>query len=398
MAIRKLGIVGIAAAALLAAGTGPIQAQSVKIGYLSDLTGAGSTLGGESSIPAIKMAIEDFGGTALGKPIELIVADTLNKPDVGLGIAREWIDTQGVTAILDVNNSAVALAVTGLSEEKKVIFLSGASSTKLTNESCSPYYTGWQADNRTLAYSVALPLAKQGNDNWFFITVDYAFGHDLEANAMKAVESAGRKILGAVRHSPQTTDYSAFLLEAQSKGAKTIFLATFGSYMVNIIKQVKEFGMDVKLVPVYMAETDIKAIGQENLTNVSGAVTFYWGRNEKTKAFSKRYEAVFGRPPTFLNAQQYAAVTHYLKAVQKAGTTDATAVAAAMRSFPVEDATDTSAYIREDGKVMRDMYTFDVKSKAESQSEWDVMKITSTADKEEVNQPIAESTCKLVKK
>ena len=344
------------------------------------------------------MAIEDFGGEVLGKKIELLVADQQNKPDVGLSIAREWIDTKGVTAILDVNNSAVALAVNDLTQEKKITFLDGGSTTKLTNDACSPYLSQWIPDTYSLAYSLALPLVKAGNDNWFFITVDYAFGHDLEAKGIAAVESAGGKVVGSVRHSPQTTDYSAFLLEAQSKGAKTIALATFGSYMINIIKQAREFGMDVKMVPFFMAMTDIKSIGLENLKNVSGGIMFYWDRNDKTRAWSKRYEERFGRPATFSNAQQYNAVIHYLKAVKAAGTTEAKAVAAKMLELPVEDQTDVSAYVRKDGRVARDMYSFDVKTPEESKGEWDVMKITATADKEDVTLPLSESKCPLVNK
>ncbi|MCB1475794.1 MAG: ABC transporter substrate-binding protein [Rhodobiaceae bacterium] len=397
MALHKFKLLTAATAAIVVAAAGSASAETVKIGYLSDLTGASGVLGGQSSVTGIEMAIEDFGGELLGNKIEFLVGDMLNKPDVGLSIAREWIDTQHVTAILDVNNSAVGLAVNDLTKEKNITFLGGASTTKLTNENCAITHTQWQADTYSLARSLALPLVKQGNDNWFFITVDYAFGHDLEAKGIAAVESAGGKVVGSVRHSPQTTDYSAFLLEAQSKGAKTIALATFGSYMINIIKQANEFGMDVKMVPFFMAMTDVKSIGQDTLKNVSGTITFYWDRNDKTRAFSERFAKKFGRPPTFHNAQIYSATMHYLKAVKKAGTTEAKAVAEAMRSFPVEDATDTSAYIREDGRVMRDMYSFDVKPSSESKSEWDLMKVTATADKDDINQPLSESKCPLVK-
>ncbi|MGE0231296.1 MAG: ABC transporter substrate-binding protein [Flavobacteriaceae bacterium] len=398
MALNGLKLLGAAAAATFVFGAGAAHAQGAKIGFLTDITGASGVLGGESSTVAVKMAIKDFGGEVLGKPIELVVADQQNKPDVALAVAREWIETQGVTAILDVNNSAAALAVTGLTRDKNTIFLGGGSTTKLTNEECADTHTQWIPSSHSLSNAVTLPLVKLGNDNWFIITVDYAFGHDLEAKMTDALKSAGAKVVGSVRHSPQTTDYSSFLLEAQSKGAKTIALATFGSYMVNIIKQANEFGMDVKLVPVYLALTDIKAIGLENLKNVSGATPFYWGRNEKTKEFAERYRKEFGRPPTFHNAQVYSATTHYLKAVKKAGTTEAKAVAAAMRSFPVEDATDTSAYVREDGRVMRDMYIFDVKTPAESTGEWDFLKITAVADKEDIDPPLSKSTCALVKK
>ncbi|MCB1475793.1 MAG: ABC transporter substrate-binding protein [Rhodobiaceae bacterium] len=398
MALNKLRIIGAAAAAAFTLSAGIAQAEQVKLGYGSDLTGASSVLGGESSVTAIKMAIEDMGGELLGQPIELLISDTLNKPDVGLGLARKWIDEDHVTALLDFNNSAIALAVTELAAEKNVIYMSGGSTTKLTNEQCHETTSQWIPSSYSLARSVTVPLVKQGADNWFFITVDYAFGHDLEAKAIEAVEGAGGKVVGSVRFSPQTTDYSAFLLEAQSKGAKTIGLVSFGSYMINTIKQANEFGMDVRLVPFYMALTDIKSVGLETLKNVSGATLFYWGRNDKTKAFSKRFEERYGRPATFHNAMMYSEALHYMKAVKAAGTTEAKAVAAKMREMPIDDATDTSAIVRLDGRVARDMYVFDVKKKEESTSEWDVMKIVATGNKDDLEQKLSESTCALLKK
>jgi len=392
--LKWLGAVAVAG---LTFGAGIAQAEGVKIGYLSDISTSGAVLGGESSVVSIKMAIADFGGEVLGKPIELLVADTQNKPDVALAIAREWIDTQGVTVITDVNHSASALAVNDLTREKNITFLGSGASTRLIGDSCAETHTQWIPNNHSLAYSIVLPLVKQGHDNWFFLTVDYAFGHDLEALMSKAVVSAGGKVVGAVRHSPQTTDYSAFLLEAQSKGAKTIGLVSSGTMVINIIKQATEFGMDVALVPAYLSLTDIKSIGVENLRQAYSATAFYWDRNEKTREFAARYQKEFGRPPTFHNAQLYSATTHYLKAVKAAGTVDGKAVAAKMREMPVEDATDTSAYVRADGRVMRDMYAFDVKTPEESKSEWDFLKVTATADKEDIAPALSDSGCPLVK-
>jgi len=387
----------MAAAALLAI-SGSASAESLKIGLLTSLTGPISVLGGDSNIAATKMAIDDAGGSVLGRPIELLVSDTQNKPDVALAIAREWIDTKDVTAIFDVNHSAAALAVAGLTEEMGVNFLSEAGATALTNENCADTHTQWLVDSYALIQALVTPLVRAGNDDWFFIAVDYAFGHDAEAKGIEAVKKAGGRVVGSVRHSPQATDFSAYLLEAQAKGAKTIVLATFGAFQTAIIKQVKEFNMNVKLAPLYLGITDIKAIGMENLIDVSATASFYWDRNEKTRAFSERFLKYYNRPPTFLNAEAYQATTHYLKAVEAAGTTDAKAVAAKMRELKVEDATDVSAYVREDGRVMRDMYALTVKPLGESTGEWDMLKVTDVADKEDINLPLSQSTCKLVKK
>ncbi|MFV0384931.1 ABC transporter substrate-binding protein [Paracoccus sp. (in: a-proteobacteria)] len=376
----------------------PAMAQEppVRIGYLSDMSGAGSSIGGASSFPAIEMAIEDFGGEVLGRSIDYVSADQLNKPDVGLGVAREWLDQGGVTMILDANNSAVSLAVGELTARRKVIYMSGGSTMKLTNEACNRYMTQWIPDTYALAHSLAKPIVEGGNDKWFFIAVDYAFGHDLAAQGKAAVEAAGGTVLGVARHSPQTSDYSAFLLEAQASGADTVALATFGSYMVNLIKQANEFGMEVKLVPFFLSLEDIHSIGLDNMHNVTGTTAFYWDRTDASRAWSARYEERFGRPATFLNAQQYSAVTHYLKSVAQAGTTDGDAVADAMMELAVGDATDISAVVRPDGRVARDMYLIDVKSPADSVGQWDLARVVATVDKADASLPLEQSTCPLV--
>ncbi|MGE0231436.1 MAG: ABC transporter substrate-binding protein [Flavobacteriaceae bacterium] len=395
----KKGLHTIAGASLaLALAAGSAAAAGVTIGFLTDMTGASGVHNGESSLPVIQMAIEDAGGTILGEPVKVLSADQLNKPDVALGIAREWVEREGVNFITDVNNSAAALAINDWIRGKNVLFASGASTTKLVGENCSDQHTQWLPNSDVLSKAIVIPLVKQGADKWFMITVDYAFGHDLEEKSIAAIKAAGGEVVGSVRHSPTTTDYSAFLLEAQSKGAKTIGLVTFGSYMVNIIKQVQEFGMDVQLVPYYLTLPDIKAVGLDALKNVSTSVLFYWDRNDKTRAFARRYEERYGRKPTISNAYVYQAVHHYLKAVKAAGTTDAKAVAAKMRELKVEDATDISAYVSEDGRVVRDMYAVKTKTAAESKGDWDYFTITATADKDTIFTPISESKCPYVKK
>lgn len=396
--LSKFRMLALAATTILAASAISAQADTTKIGYLAALTGATSALSGESSIPAIQMAIEDFGGKSLGEPIEFIKGDYLGKPDVGLSVAREWIDQQGVDVILGLDNSAVALAVGDLVKEKNINALMIAAAMAVTNEKCSDVSTQWLMDSYGLTRAITLPVYEAGNNDWFFITVDYAFGHDIEAKAMDALKGAGANIIGAVRHSPETTDFSSFLLEAQSRGAKTIALPTFGTWQTAIIKQAKEFGINATLVPFFLGDTDVNSIGQENIANVQTALQWYWNSDDTTREFTKRFRERYNRPPTFTNALAYQAVTHYLKAVEAAGTREAKAVQAKMIETPIEDKTGFKGYIRPDGRVMRDMYSVKVKAPGESQGDWDYFTVTGTIDKEKVALPLAESKCSLVKK
>jgi branched-chain amino acid transport system substrate-binding protein len=387
------------AAVFAAPGGAEAQSQAgVKIGMLTSLGSVSAAMSGPSSVEAIKMAIDDFGGSVLGQPITLIVGDHLDKPDVGLSIARQWFDTEKVDAIVDVNNSAVALAVNELAREKNKIFLAGAATSDLIGEHCSATTTQWIPDTYAVAHAGVLPVAAAGNGDWFFLTVDYAFGHSLEENAIRVVEEKGGKVVGAVRFPPNTTDFSSFLIEAQSKGAKTLGLVTSGSSLVNIVKQANEFGGDFKIAPFFLADTDVKAIGLDLLGNVSGVTPFYWDRNAETRAWSLRFEKRFGRPPTFSNEQHYNAVSHYLQAVQAAGTKDAQAVGAKMREMPLKDASGVSGYVREDGRVMKDMFAYRVKSSKESKGDWDLLQIVATVSKDDINIPLRQSACPLVKK
>ncbi|MCO6385303.1 ABC transporter substrate-binding protein [Oceanicola sp. 502str15] len=365
----------------------------VKIGFLSDLSGGASALSGESTAEAVRMAIEDMGGEVLGAPVELLVADQLNKPDVGLAIAREWFDTEQVDLLLDVNSSAVALAVNDLAQERNRVFVTGSSAAELVGERCAITTTEWIADTKTLSRSIAAPLVAEGFDNWFFITIDYAFGHALEEEASKSIEAGGASIVGSVSHSPQTTDFSSFLLEAQARGAQTLALATFGTHTTNIIKQAREFGLDVKIVPFFLSLVDIKAIGQENLADTYSSTSFYWNRNEASRAWAARFQERWERAPTFANAQHYSSTLHYLKAVKAAGTDEAQAVAKAMHDMPIEDETGIVAYLREDGRVVREMYSFKVKTPDQSESEWDVMEIIATLPGDQAAPPLEESGC-----
>lgn len=369
----------------------------LKIGFLSDMSGATSVLTGESARVAAQMAVDDFGGIVNGEPIKMIVADHLNKPDVGLGIAREWLDVEKVNVVLSADNSAVALAVSDLIKDKPVMMVHGASTAKLTNENCLPNQIQSLMDTYGLARAITIPLVEQGEKKWFFITVDYAFGHDLEAKGIAGVQQAGGEVVGSVRHAPSTTDFSAFLLEAQSKGATTIALATFGNWQNTIIKQAEEFGLDVTLVPYFMGITDIKATGLDNLKGVKGAIQFYWDENDQTREFSTRFEAKFGRPPTFTNAMNYEMTRHYLKAVAAVGSADADKVQGWMKANPVEMINGDVSTIRADGRVARPMYTFEVKEASESKGDWDFLKLTGRVAPETLLLPAAESTCALLK-
>ncbi len=396
MSFRKIMFVASAATALLIA-RGAMA--DVTIGYLADLSGATSVLSGKSSQAAMEMAIEDFGGKVNGEDIKLLSADHLGKPDVGLGIAREWIDQKKLNLLFSVDNSAVALAVSDYVKDKDVAFIHGASTSKLTNESCGPNQIQMLVDSYGLSRAITTPLVKENHKNWYYITVDYALGHDLESHGATAIKEAGGKFLGSSSHSPQATDFSAFLLEAKSKGADTIGLATFGSYQVAIAKQAQEFGMtDVALAPFFLGITDIKAAGLDAFQNVHGAIQFYWDQNDKTRAFSKRFEKRFGRPPTFTNAMAYEFVTDYLKAIQKAGSKEASKVTAAMRAAPLEMINGDTATIRADGRTLRPMYSYVTKKPSESKGDWDYLKITGTIPADSLAPPLSESKCPLIKK
>ncbi|WP_238366904.1 ABC transporter substrate-binding protein [Mesobacterium pallidum] len=390
---RSTKFVAAAVAALVAASAAQAE---VTIGYLGALTGAQADMTGEAALHATRMAIADFGGEVNGEPIEVLVADHAGKPDLGLATAREWVDAEGVNLILNVDNSAVALAVSDLIKDKNVTMAMGASSSRLINESCGPHQIMLLLDNGTLARAVTLPQLEAGAKDWYFITVDYALGHDLEAQATKAIEANGGTVKGSVVHSPQATDFSSFLLQAQSSGATNIALATFGAWQNAIAKQAQEFGVQQSLSPFYLADTDIKSAGLDTLQNVTGTIQFYWDENDATRAFSDRFREDFGRPPTFTNAYHYEFTTHYLKAIEATGGTDADAIQAWMRDNPMALINGDTATIREDGAVVRDVLSYRTKTLAESTGDWDFLEITGKVDGESIAQPLADSACPLV--
>lgn len=386
MALSGVGALAIAAPAMA----------DVKIGLLTDMSGATSALTGRGAQRAVEMAIEDFGGTVNGEKIVLLVADHLNKPDVGLGIAREWVERDEVNTLLSVDNSAVALAVSDLIKDRDVAMFLGASTSRLINENCGPNQAMMLLDTTALARAITIPQIRDGSDKWFFITVDYALGQDLQAKGVAAIEGEGAEVVGTALHSPQTTDFSAFLLEAQSKGAQTIALATFGAWQNAIAKQAQEFGVTAKLSPYYLGDTDIHSTGLETLQNISGAIQFYWDQNDQTRAFAERFQESFDRPPTFTNAYSYEFATHYLNGIKATGSKQAATVVQWMRDNPMPLINGDTATIRPDGYTLRDVYTYRTKTPEESSGAWDYLEITGKVEAADIAPDLAESTCSLV--
>ncbi|UGY03832.1 ABC transporter substrate-binding protein [Bradyrhizobium quebecense] len=395
-------------AVLCLAAVGSVRAQVsgdvVRIGVINDMSGLYSDLGGEGSVEAARLAIEDFGPTVLGKKVELMSADHQNKPDIASGIVRRWIDENGVDLIADGGNSATALAIQAITREKKRIFvISGPGSSDLTGKQCSPYGFHFTYSTYAEASAVTKAMLKKGADTWFFLTADYAFGHALERDASSFITTAGSKVVGSVRHPLGASDLSSFLLQAQNSKAKVIALANAGGDTVNSLKQASEFGIgksaDQNIVALLMLITDVHSLGLEAAQGIIYATSFSWTQNEATRTFGHRFMARrHGQAPTMIQAGVYSGVMHYLKAVQAAGTDDAGAVAAAMRKLPVNDFMTQNAQIREDGQVMRSMYLVQAKSPSESREPWDYEKVIATISPDEAWRPLAEGGCPFVTK
>jgi branched-chain amino acid transport system substrate-binding protein len=374
----------------------------VKIGVLTDLSGLYSDLSGSGAVRAAQMAVEDF--TAQAKPnfkIEVISSDHQNKGDIAANKAREWIDTQKVDVIVDLVTTSTALAVMKVAKEKnKITLVSGAASTPITNEECTDTNVHWTYDTYALANGTGKAVVKQGGDTWFFLTADYKFGQSLEADTAKVVKANGGKVLGSVRHPFPGTDFSSFLLQAQSSGAKVIGLANAGTDTTNSIKQAAEFGVTPKqtLAGLLMFITDVHAIGLKATQGMYLTTGFYWDRTDETRAWSKRFFEKQKRMPTMAQAGDYSAVMHYLKAVQAAGTDDTAAVMKKMKETPVNDFFAKDGKIRVDGRMVHDMYLAQVKKPEESKYPWDYYHIRQTIPGDQAYMPLSESKCPLVKK
>jgi branched-chain amino acid transport system substrate-binding protein len=365
----------LAAAALVAliAGGGAAEAQQgpVKIGILNDQSGLYADLSGKGSVEAARMAVEDAGGKVLGQPVEIVSADHQNKPDVGSAIAQKWYDAENVDMIADVPTSSVALAVQQVSrDKKKLVMFSGPAASEITGEKCSPYSVHWTYDTYALAHVTGLSVVKAGGDTWFFLTADYAFGHALERDTAAVVEENGGKVLGTVNVPLNNQDFSSFLLQAQGSKAKIVGLANAGGDTVNSIKQAAEFGITAggqKLAGLLVFVSDVHSLGLQIAQGLQLTEAFYWDQNDETRAWSKRFAArMSGREPTSVQAGVYGSVLHYLKAVQAVGSKDPDKVMEQMRQTPINDFMTKNGTLRVDGRVLRDMYLFEVKKPAES--------------------------------
>jgi branched-chain amino acid transport system substrate-binding protein len=354
------------------------------------------------SVHAARMAVEDYGGKVLGRPIEVIFADHQNKPDVGANIARQWIETEGVNVILDIPNSAVGLAVREVTRTHDAVDINtGAASSDLSGKACSPHGVHWSFDTYGLAATTGRALVKQGGDTWFFITADYAFGHALERDTSAVVVAGGGKVVGAVRHPINTADFSSFLLQAQASKAKIIAFSNAGGDTINAVKQAAEFGQgrnsDQRLAALLLQFPDTHALGLEAAQGLTATETFFWDLDDATRAWTKRFLARNnGKPPSMIHAGTYGATLHYLKAVAAAGTTDASKVVAKMKELPIDDFY-TKGTVREDGRVMRPYYLLQVKKPSESRYPFDYLKLLATVPAEEAARPLSESACPMVK-
>jgi branched-chain amino acid transport system substrate-binding protein len=401
---RRIVLGGLAAVPL--ATPGLIRAQStskpVKIGLLSDMGGPYRDVGGPGNRVATELAIEDFGGSVLDRKIEVLQADDQNKPDVSTTIARQWIDADGVDVLADGAASSSGLAVQQVCREKHRIYLiTGPATSDMTGKQCSPYGIHFSYDTYALAHVTGGALTKAGGDSWFFITADYAFGYALERDTIDAVKASGGKVLGTVRAPLATADFSSYLVQAQSSGAKVIGLANAGTDLQNCIKQAAEFGLTrsgVKIATLLMQISDLHSLGQKVCEGLAFTDSFYWDMTDQTRAWSKRWSArMGGMVPGLLHAGSYCAAYHWLKAVKAAGTTDADAVVAKMKATPVNDFYNTNVKIREDGRVMHKMYLWQVKPASESKYPYDYCRNLAVIAPEDAWRPMKDGGCPLIK-
>lgn len=396
-------------AAATAAGIGGVSAQTatisddvVKIGVLTDMSGQFSHESGEGAVTAVRMAVEDFGGKVLGKPIEVIVADHQNKPDIATGIARKWYDVEKVDMIANLINSSIALSVSQLARDKnRIAIINGSGSSRLTNDACTPNSVHYAYDTYALARGTGAALMKAGQKSWYFLTADYAFGHALEADTSAVVKELGGEVVGSTRYPIETFDESSFLLQAQASKAQVVALAGSGTVLVNSIKSAQEFGITKggqTLAGLLVWITDIKSLGLSAAQGLVLTNAFYWDRDDETRAWSKRFYERMKRMPHMGDAGDYSSTMHYLQAIQAAGTDDAQAVMQKMRELPINDFFAKNGRIREDGRMVHDMYVYEVKKPSESRGEWDYYKLREVIPGDQAFRSLKDSACPLVKK
>ena len=400
MKLTQMSLAVAMLATVTAGATAQVSNNTVKIGVLTDLSGLYSDLSGQGSIVAARMAIEDFGKTVLGKPIELISADSHNKADVAANKAREWIDQQNVDVLMDLVPTNAALAVMDIAQQKnKLAIVVGSASSVITNEKCTSTSVHWMYDTYSSSVGTGKALLKRGGDSWYFLTADYAFGKSLEKDVSDVVTAGGGKVLGSARHPLNSNDFSSYLMQAQASKAKVMGLANAGGDAVNAVKQAGEFGIAAKgmvVAPLLMFISDVHAIGLKYAQDMYLTEGFYWDYNDGTRAWSKRFFAIQKKMPTMAQAGMYSAVTHYLKAVKAAGTDDTAAVTKKMRELPVNDVVIPKGTLRADGRMVHDMLLLQVKKPAESKSPWDYYKVVDVIPGNEAFRPLAQSGCPLV--
>jgi branched-chain amino acid transport system substrate-binding protein len=386
--------------------SGTVKAQIsdnlVRIGVLNDQSGVYADLGGAGSIIAAHMAVEDVSGKVLGKPIDIVVAEHQSKADVGAAIARQWFDYDKVDMVIGFDNSSVALAVEQVAFQKnRIAIAGGVATTAFTGKNCTPNEASWLHDSYSLTNTLARSMVGRGEDTWFFVTVDYTFGYSLEADATNAIVANGGKVLGSVRHPLNNADFSSYLLQAQASGAKVVALANAGGDMLNAMKQANEFGLSragQTLVSLLVFITDIHSLGLAAAQGLRFVTGFYWDRDDETRAWSKRFFDRHRRMPTAAQAAVYSAIRHYLRAIEAAGTDEAKAVMAKMREIPVNDFYVKGGRLREDGRLLHDMYFVQVKTPSESSGPWDYYKIVATIPGDQAFRPAGEDGCPLIKR
>jgi branched-chain amino acid transport system substrate-binding protein len=402
--IAALSLSSIAApdsVAQTSAASGKVSDGVVKIGLLLDMNSLYADLTGEGSVTAARMAIEDFGGKVLGMPIELVFADHQNKADIAAAKAREWFDTERVDIIADVAASATALAAAEVARQKnRIIMFSGPGATRLTNENCSPVSIHYTYDTYAMATGTGRGVLKTGGDTWFFVTADYAFGHTLEKDTTEVVTAGGGRVVGSVRHPLNSTDFSSFLLQAQASKAKVIALANAGGDTVNSIKTANEFGITKtqKIAGLLVFINDIHSLGLDVAKGMLLTESFYWDMNDETRNWSRRYFSRMKKMPNMIQAGTYSSILHYLGAVRATGTDETGQVMARMKATPINDMFVKNGSIRQDGRMMKEMYLFEVKQPSESKYPWDYYKLRATIPAKEAFIPVEKSVCPVFKK
>jgi len=398
---RKPLLTTLAAALALCAGTALAQTGPLKIGFITDMSSLYADIDGPAGAESIKMAIADFGGKVLGRPIELLTTDHQNKADLAASKAREWIDQQGVSAIIGGTSSGTALATNKVAAEKKRPYINvGAGSARLTNEECTPYTVHYAYDTVALSKVAGKAIIQKGDKDWFFLTADYAFGYSLEADATTVVKANGGTVAGSIRHPLNASDFSSFLLQAQSSKAKVLAMANAGGDFVNAMKAAKEFGIFKTMKPAGLLVfiNDVHSLGLKNTEGLLLTDGWYWNQNDDSRKFAARFFEKFKRMPSMVQAGDYSATLSYLKAVQAAGSDDADKVMATLKSNKINDLFAKNAYIRADGRMIHDMYLMEVKKQAESNTPWDYYKLVATVPGDQAYTTPAESKCALVKK